>query len=137
VVGALAAVAVALATRGQPGWSAAALGLTLVPVGPALACYYYAFMAALGSLATRRAEVAITLLGAVTAAGVVARLNRYLVDAQYAAQSLLVLVSLAFVVSAFLERARPRADQSAPEPPEASEASRTSTGPSDAASSAG
>jgi hypothetical protein len=124
IVATLACFAVALATRGQPGWVAAALGLALVPVGPALACYYYAFVAALGCLATRRAEVAVVLLGAVTAAGVVSRLSRYQIDAQYAAQSLLAAVATIFVVSAFLGR------KASPQEPAPSEASRDSNGAS-------
>ena len=140
IVAALAALGVALAARAQPGWCAAALGLALVPVGPALACYYYAFVAALACLAAQKGEVAVVLLGLTTAAGVAARLPRYRIDSQYAAQSLLAAVALAFVVSAFLGRktALPRraGAQSASEPPLTSEASRATdaSGPSDMAS---
>ena len=98
------AVAVALATRDQPTWTACLLGLLLVPFGTPVACYYYAFLAGLPLLSERRGDVAAIVLALSVASAIVGRLSRYAMDDQYAAQSLLVISALAFIVSSFLTR---------------------------------
>jgi hypothetical protein len=100
----LGTLAVAAGLRDQPAWVAAVLGLLLIPLGTALACYYYVFVAALALLAERRSEVGGITLALTIAAAVVARLSHYEMDEQYAAQSLLMLLGFAFIASAFLPR---------------------------------
>ncbi len=100
-----AALAVALAGREQPVWTACLLGLLLIPFGRPLACYYYGFVAALPLLAERRAEVGGITVALALSAGIVSRLSRYRIDEQYAAQSLLVVFAFAFIASCFFGRA--------------------------------
>ena len=100
----LGAAAIALATREQPAWAACVLGLLLVPLARPLACYYYAFVAALPLASERRADVAGIAVALALASGLVAQLSGYGVDEQYAAQSLLVLLAFAFIASSFLAR---------------------------------
>ena len=104
---ALGALALALGVRDQPTWAAAVLGLLLVPLATPIACYYYAFVAAIPLLAERKSEVGGIALALVFAAGLVARLSHYEMDEQYAAQSLLAMVAFVFVASAFIGRRRP------------------------------
>jgi hypothetical protein len=105
---ALAGVAaIAFAVRDQPAWAACALGLLLVSLFRPLACYYYAFVAALPLASERRADVAGIALALALASGIVARLSSFGVDEQYAAQSLLVVVTFAFMASSFVGRMRP------------------------------
>ena len=104
---ALGTLAIALAVRDQPVWAAGVLGLLLVPVATPIACYYYAFMAALPLLTERKSEAGGITLAIALAAGLVARLPRYEMDEQYAAQSLLALVAFVFLASAFISRRRP------------------------------
>jgi hypothetical protein len=99
--------AIALAVRGQPAWAACVLGLLLVPLGRPLACYYYAFVAALPLASERRADVAGIALALALASGIVARMTGFGVDEQYAAQSLLVLLAIGFMASSFIGRLRP------------------------------
>ncbi len=101
-----AVLAVAFAVREQPVWTACLLGLLLVPFGRPVACYYYAFVAALPLLAERRAEVGGITVALALSAGIVSRLSRYRIDEQYAAQSLLVVCAFVFIASCFLDRAR-------------------------------
>jgi hypothetical protein len=98
-------VAIALAVRDQPAWAACTLGLLLVPLGRPLACYYYAFVAALPLLAEERAELAGITVALALASGIVAALPTFGVDEQYVAQSLLVLLTFGLIASAFLGRA--------------------------------
>src|SRR5262249_60113405 len=95
-------LAIALAIRDQPAWLAGVLGLLLVALGRPLACYYYAFVAALPLASERRAEVAGILVALALASGIVARFSAFGMDEQYAAQSLLVVLTFVFVASAFL-----------------------------------
>jgi hypothetical protein len=95
-------VAIALALRDQPAWLAGALALLLVALGRPLACYYYAFVAALPLASERRPEVSGILVALALASGIVARFTVYGADEQYAAQSLLVVLTFVFVASAFL-----------------------------------
>jgi hypothetical protein len=104
---ALGTLAITLAVRDQPTWAAAVLGLLLVPLATPIACYYYAFVAAIPLLTERKSEVGGIALALVIAAGLVARLSHYEMDEQYAAQSLLALVALVFVATAFIGRRRP------------------------------
>ena len=99
-------VAVGFALRDQPAWMACLLGLLLVPLGRPLACYYYAFVAALPLASERRADVAGIAVALALASGIVARMRGFDVDEQYAAQSLLVVLAFAFMASAFLVRER-------------------------------
>src|SRR5262249_26746903 len=100
-----AATPIAFPVRDQPASAPGALGLLLIPVGRPLACYYYAFVAALPLLGERRADVAGIAVVLALASGILARLSRFGVDEQYAAQSLLVLLVFAFVASSFLGKA--------------------------------
>jgi hypothetical protein len=100
----LGTAAIALAVREQPAWAACLLGLLLIPLGRPLACYYYAFVAAVPLLSERRADVAAIAVGLALASGIVARLSSYGIDEQYAAQSLLVVLAFAFVASSFAAR---------------------------------
>jgi len=50
------AAAIAFAVREQPAWAACVLGLLLVPLARPLACYYYAFVAALPLASERHAD---------------------------------------------------------------------------------
>ncbi len=104
LLGALGTVAIAACVRDQPAWLAALLGLLLVPLGTPIACYYYVFVAALALLAEARREVGGLLLALSIASLLVARLSQYDMDEQYAAQSLIVIMTMAFVASAFLSR---------------------------------
>lgn len=104
LLGALGTVAVAACVRDQPAWLAALLGLLLIPLGTPIACYYYVFVAALALLAEARREVGGLLLALSIASLLVARLSQYDMDEQYAAQSLIAIMALAFVASAFLSR---------------------------------
>ena len=104
---ALGTLAIALAVRDQPVWAAGVLGLLLVPVATPIACYYYAFVTALPLLTERKSEAGGITLALALAAGLVARLPRYEMDEQYAAQSLLALVAFVFLASAFIGRRRP------------------------------
>jgi hypothetical protein len=97
VVGALA-----FAVESQPVWAAALVGLIAVPFGPALACYYYAFVALLPLLGERRVESAGIVLVLVLSSGAVARLTRYEMDEQYAAQSLLAVVAFIALLTSFV-----------------------------------
>jgi hypothetical protein len=106
---ALGTLAIAWAVRDQPVWAAGVLGLLLVPLATPIACYYYAFVAAIPLLAERKSEVGGITLALAIAAGLVARLSRYEMDEQYVAQSLLALVAFVFVASAFLGRRQPAA----------------------------
>jgi hypothetical protein len=103
----LGTLAITLAVRDQPTWAAGILGLLLVPLATPIACYYYAFVAAIPLLAERKSEVGGIVLALVLAAGLVARLSHYEMDEQYTAQSLLAMVALVFVASAFIGRRRP------------------------------
>lgn len=103
------AAAIAFAVRDQPAWAACLLGLLLIPLGRPLACYYYAFVAALPLLGERRADVGGIAVALALASGIVARLSRYGIDELYAAQSLLVVLAFAFIASSFLARATPPA----------------------------
>jgi hypothetical protein len=96
--------AIGLAVRDQPAWAACTLGLLLVPLGRPLACYYYAFVAALPLLAEERGEVAGITVALALASGIVATLPTFGVDEQYVAQSLLVLLTFGLIASAFLGR---------------------------------
>jgi hypothetical protein len=97
-------VTIAFALREQPAWIACVLGLLLIPLGRPLACYYYAFVAALPLASEGRADVAGISVALALASGIVARLTGLGVDEQYAAQSLLVVLAFAFIASAFLGR---------------------------------
>lgn len=99
-------VGIAAATRGEPAWATCVLGLLLVPLGTPIACYYYAFFAAVPLLAQRRTEVGALALALALAASLVSRLTRYPDDRQYFAQSLLVVSAFVFVASAFSSRSR-------------------------------
>jgi hypothetical protein len=104
-------VAMAFAVRDQPAWAACLLGLLLIPLGRPLACYYYAFVAALPLASERRSDVAGIVVALALASGIVARLTGFAIDEQYAAQSLLVVLAFAFMASAFVERRRePKAE---------------------------
>jgi hypothetical protein len=109
VLAAAGAAAIALAVREQPAWAACVLGLLLIPLGRPLACYYYAFVAAVPLLSERRADVGAIAVALALASAIVARLPSYGVDEQYAAQSLLVVIAFAFVASAFIGRTAPAA----------------------------
>jgi len=117
----LGAAAIALAVRDQPAWAACVLGLLLVPLFRPLACYYYAFVAALPLASERRADVAGIALALALASGIVARMSGFGVDEQFAAQSLLVVLAFAFIASSFLGRRSAPADASGqfapPRPP--------------------
>ena len=105
------AAAIAFAVREQPAWAACTLGLLLIPLLRPLACYYYAFVAALPLLGERRPEVGGIAVALALASGIVAAMNRFGTDEQYVAQSLLIVVAFGFVASAFLARsAASRAD---------------------------
>lgn len=97
-------VAIGFAVRDQPLWAACVLGLMLAPLATPLACYYYIFVAAIPLLAARRPEVAGITLALVVAAGLVARMAQLETPAQFAAQSLLVLMAFGFVASGFITR---------------------------------
>jgi len=97
-------VTIAFALREQPAWIACVLGLLLIPLGRPLACYYYAFVAALPLASERRADVAGISVVLALASGIVARLTGFGVDEQYAAQSLLVVLAFAFIASSFVGR---------------------------------
>jgi hypothetical protein len=99
---AIGLVVVAVAVTEQPPWVAGLLGLLLCPLGPPLACYYYAFVAALPLLADRRREVGGMTLALALASLVLAKLSRRGFDEQYMAQSALVLVAFAFIATSFL-----------------------------------
>jgi hypothetical protein len=101
---ALGTAAIALAVREQPAWAACVLGLLLIALGRPLACYYYAFVAAVPLLSERRADIAGIVVALALASGIVSHLSTYGVDEQYAAQSLLVVSAFAFVASSFLGR---------------------------------
>lgn len=101
------ATAIAFAVRDQPAWAACVLGLLLIPLARPLACYYYAFVAALPLLGERRADAAGIAVALALASGIVARLSAFGVDEQYAAQSLLVLLAFAFIASSFMGRTAP------------------------------
>jgi hypothetical protein len=98
------AVGIAAATRGEPAWATCVLGLLLVPLGTPIACYYYAFVAAVPLLAQRRTEVGALALALTLAASLVSRLEHYPDDRQYFAQSLLVVSVFVFIASAFSSR---------------------------------
>ena len=100
----LGVAAIALAIRGQPAWAACVLGLLLIPLFRPLACYYYAFVAALPLLSERRADIAALAVALALASGIVAGSSAYGVDEQYAAQSLLVVIAGGFMASSFLAR---------------------------------
>jgi len=105
---ALAGVAaIAFAVREQPAWAACVLGLLLVSLFRPLACYYYAFVAALPLASERRADVAGIALALALASGIVARMSSFGIDEQYAAQSLLVVLAFGFMASSFIGRPRP------------------------------
>jgi len=105
---ALAGVAaIAFAVRDQTAWAACVLGLLLVSLLRPLACYYYAFVAALPLASERRADVAGIALALALASGIVARMSTFGVDEQYAAQSLLVVLAFGFMASSFIGRLRP------------------------------
>lgn len=97
-------VAIAFAVRNQPAWAACVLGLLLIPLGRPLACYYYAFVAALPLASERRADVAGIALALALASGIVGRMAGFVVDEQYAAQSLIVVLAFGFMASSFIER---------------------------------
>jgi hypothetical protein len=97
-------VFVAFALRDQPAWVACLLGLLLIPLGRPLACYYYAFVAALPLASERRGDTAGIVVALALASGVVARLTTFGVYQQYAAQSLLVMLAFAFLLSSFVSR---------------------------------
>jgi hypothetical protein len=100
--------AIAFAVRDQPAWCACVLGLLLIPLGRPLACYYYAFAAAVPLASERRADVAGIAAALALGSGVVALMTGFGIDEQYAAQSLLVVLAFAFIASSFLNRrARP------------------------------
>jgi hypothetical protein len=111
VLGAMGTVVVAACVRDQPAWLAALLGLLLIPLGTPIACYYYVFVAALALLAEARREVGGLLLALSIASLLVARLSQYDMDEQYVAQSLIAIMALAFVASAFLSRSKAPADR--------------------------
>jgi len=100
----LGVAAIAFAVRDQPAWAACVLGLLLIPLARPLACYYYAFVAALPLASERRADVAGIAVALALASGIAARLSAYGPDEQYAAQSLLVVLAFAFIASSFLGR---------------------------------
>jgi hypothetical protein len=102
----VAIAAIAFAVREQPAWAACILGLLLIPLGRPLACYYYAFVAAVPLLSERRADVGAIAVALALASGIVASMSAYGVDEQYAAQSLLVVLAFAFIASAFVARQR-------------------------------
>jgi hypothetical protein len=97
-------VAVAFAVRDQPAWCACLLGLLLIPLGRPLACYYYAFLAALPLASERRPDVAGIAAALALGSGIVALMSGFGIDQQYAAQSLLVVLAFAFIASAFVAR---------------------------------
>jgi hypothetical protein len=97
-------VALGFALRDQPAWCACVLGLLLIPLGRPLACYYYAFVAALPLASERRPEVAGIAGALALASGIVALMAGFGIDEQYAAQSLLVVLAFAFIASAFVGR---------------------------------
>ena len=101
-------VGIAAATRGEPAWATGLLGLLLVPLGTPIACYYYAFVAAVPLLAQRRTEVGALALALALAASLVSRLGPSADDRQYFAQSLLVVAAFVFIASAFSSRSRPQ-----------------------------
>jgi len=100
------AVGIAAATRGEPAWATCLLGLLLVPLGTPIACYYYAFFAAVPLLAQRRTEVGALALALALAASLVSRFGPSADDRQYFAQSLLVVSAFVFIASAFSSRSR-------------------------------
>ena len=109
-----AVLAIAFAVLEQPVWTACLLGLLLVPFGRPLACYYYAFVAALPLLAERRAEVGGITVALALSADIISRLSGYRVDEQYAAQSLLAVCAFGFISSCFLDRTRIRTPSTDP-----------------------
>jgi hypothetical protein len=104
VLAAAGAGAVALAVREQPAWAACLLGLLLVPLFRPLACYYYAFVAALPLLAEQSLEAGGIAVALALASGIVARFSEFGMDEQYAAQSLLVMLTFAYAASCFVGR---------------------------------
>jgi hypothetical protein len=96
--------AVALAVREQPAWAACLLGLLLIPLFRPLACYYYAFVAALPLLTERSLETGGIAVALALASGIVARFSGFGMDEQYAAQSLLVVMAFAYATSCFVGR---------------------------------
>lgn len=104
VLGVLGTTAIAACVRDQPAWLSALLGLLLVPLGTPIACYYYVYLAVLALFAESRREVGGLLLALAIASLLVARLSHFDMDEQYVAQSLIVIMTLVFVASAFLSR---------------------------------
>jgi hypothetical protein len=99
-------IAIAFAVRDQPAWCACVLGLLLIPLGRPLACYYYAFVAALPLASERRPDVAGIAAALALASGIVALMSGFGIDEQYAAQSLLAVLAFAFIASSFVGQRR-------------------------------
>jgi hypothetical protein len=94
---ALGLVALARAVTGLPAWVAAALGFAAAPLGPALACYYYAFVALPALLAGRNRDTAVVILGLSFAAALMGRLPLTM-DRQFLAQSALAIVVMVYLL---------------------------------------
>jgi hypothetical protein len=94
---ALGLVALARASAGRPAWVAAALGFAAAPLGPALACYYYAFVAIPALLGGRNRDTAVVVLSLALAAALIGRLPLTM-DRQFLAQSALAIVVMVYLL---------------------------------------
>ncbi len=92
-----------LATRGQPPWMAAVLGIGLVPIATELTCYYYAILAGYALLLAPRLEAAVGLL-VLAALSQSAALLVDDVDEIFVVSSVFVLAYVVFVTTRFAIR---------------------------------
>jgi hypothetical protein len=100
-------VLLGLAGRHVQPWVAAALGVTFIPMGVELTCYYYAFIIAVALLYEKREEVGIYLLFLTAFTSFIAAapfkgMARWL-DEQYTTMSLATVAVFALIVWRFKE----------------------------------
>ena len=101
-------VLLGLAGRHVQPWVAAALGVTFIPIGVELTCYYYAFIIAVALLYEKREEVGIYLLFLTAFTSFIAAapfkgMARWL-DEQYTTMSVATVAVFALIVWRFRER---------------------------------
>jgi hypothetical protein len=102
------AVLLGLAGRHVTPWVAAALGVTFIPIGVELTCYYYAFIIAVALLYEKREEVGIYLLFLTAFTSFIAAapfkgMAKWL-DEQYTTMSVATVAVFALIVWRFRER---------------------------------
>jgi hypothetical protein len=100
-------VLLGLAGRHVQPWVAAALGVTFIPIGVELTCYYYAFIIAVALLYEKREEVGIYLLFLTAFTSFIAAapfkgMARWL-DEQYTTMSVATVAVFALIVWRFKE----------------------------------